>query len=145
MRAVDRPREHVEQVARERVEPVAVLEHDHLRVGARERPQAVGQEALERGLAQLRVERRRQLRVRDRQAEHGVEQRRALDERRVDVGQRLLERLQLLGLGHRLRHGEQSAPDLSPDRIGRAGAERLTLAEGDEMAVAARVADELGE
>ena len=54
-------------------------------VGARERAQAVDQQVLERGLAQLGVERRRQLGVRDRQAEHGVEQRRARDERRIDV------------------------------------------------------------
>ena len=88
----DGARDDVEQVARERVEPVAVLEHEHERLGRGARAQAVGEQVLERGLAQLGVERARQLGVGDRQAEHRVEQRGARDERRVDCAQGLLER-----------------------------------------------------
>ena len=44
---VDGPSEHVEQVAGERVEPVAVLQDEHDRLPSGPGPQAVGEQVLE--------------------------------------------------------------------------------------------------
>ena len=46
-----RPPERLEQVARKRVDPVAVLQHEDERLSIRAGPQDGGEEILERGLA----------------------------------------------------------------------------------------------
>ena len=76
----------------------------------------------------------------------GSEQRRALDERRVDRRERALERDALLLLGRPAAvDAEQRPPDLLPDEVVGVRAERGALAEGDEAAAGPDAADELGD
>ena len=124
---------------------MAVLEDEHERLLGRPRAEAVGEQRLERGLADLGVERPRQLVVRDRDREHGLEQRRARNERRIDGRELALERRSLLVLRAILADAEQRSPDLLPDAVGRLRAEGRRLAERDEDAVLAAPAHELGD
>ena len=134
--------EDLEQVARERVDPVAVLEHEDERLFGRSRTQAVGEERLERRLAQLGVEGARQLVVRDRDAEESVEQGSTLDERRVDALELAFERAHLLRLRQLVVDAQEPAPDLAPDPVARR-AVGLALAEGDEVPASPGPSNEL--
>ena len=114
-----RPGEHPEEIARKRVEPVTILEHEHERALVCSRTKAFGEEALERSLAELRVELRREVIVDERQIEKTREQRRAWYERRIDGRQLLLQRLHLLLFRHAAVEAEQCRPDLTPDKVAR--------------------------
>ena len=136
--------EHLQQVTRQRVDPVAVLEHQHERLLARPRLQALREQPLERRLAELGVERPRQSVVRDGEAEERAEQRQALHERRIDglEDARHAEYLVLLRL--LVVDAPQTAPDLLPDVVARVRAERRAGADGDRAIRLAQGVHELG-
>ena len=135
----------LEQVSRERVDPVAVLEHEHERLLGRAGAQAVGEERLERRLAELGLERARQLVVRDRDPEQDVEQRRSRDERLVDVGELALEGRHLRVRRVVVVETQEAPPDLPPDAVARVRPERLALAERDDVPAPPRPPHELGD
>ena len=133
-----------EQVARERADPVTVLEHDHDELA---RPHGPCRQSASRPssdvLRSLASNERGEVVVGDRDAEQRAEQRCALHERRVDLLERALDCEPLLVVGSRLVDAEEAAPDLLPDEVVRVRAERRALAEGDEAAAGADGADEL--
>ena len=130
----DAAREHLEQVARERVDPVAVLEHEHERLFGRSRAQAVGEQRLERRLAQLR---RRSERVSSLSGIEMPSTRRASGARGrsdgIDALELALERARLLALRQLVVDAEERAPDLAARPGSCVRAEGLALAEGDEV------------
>ena len=140
-----RAHEHLEQVPRQLVDPMAVLEHGDERRLAGARLQAGREEVLERRLAQLRVELAGQVRVGDRQSDDLVEQWHAGDEGGIDRREMPLERRHLLLAGVALLEAKQPAPDLAPHEVRRLGAVGLALAERHDLPAAADVAHELGD
>ncbi len=143
MEARGRAHEDLEQVARQLVDPVGVLDHDDHGLRRRACPQRVGQQRLERRLAELGVEAAREVVVGERDAEDGLEQRHPGDERGVDGGQLRLQPRAVGGLGVVVLEAQQAAPDLTPGEVGGVAAVGLALPERDEHAPAARGADEL--
>jgi len=123
---------------------VAVLEHEHERLASRPPAEALDEEVLEGRLPQLRVERARQVALLNRQPEHGVEQRYARNERRIDVPHRALEKAHLLELRQALVDPKEGTRDLLPHDVARV-AERLTLAERNGRPAGAGAAHELGD
>ena len=135
------PGQHLQQVARQRVEPVRVLHDDSHRAGRRPREQQPSQQVLQRGLAQLALERRGQVAVGHRDAEHRPEQRRAGHEPRVELAH---------GDDHRVGvavdvEAQQVGPDLAPRGVRRRlGGDRAGLPRRHEHAVRDQLADQLG-
>jgi len=78
------PREHLQQIARQRIEPVAILDHHDQRLGGGAGTKTVGEQCLQRGLAELRVEGSGEVVVLDQDVEHGRKQWRASDQASVD-------------------------------------------------------------
>ena len=141
----DRARDLDEQVARELVEPVAVLHHQDQRPAPGARTQARDEEILERGLAELRVERAGEVVVRQREPDDLAEQWRAGHEVGIDRAKLLLELRDLDVLRAVVRETEERAPDLAPREVARRRAVGLALTERHELAPAAGRADELGD
>ena len=139
-----RTRKDLEQIPRERIDPVAVLEHENDRLLGRARTQAIHQQRLEGRLANLSLERPRQLVVRDRDPQHRPEQRSTRNERGIDSRQLTLDRLPLLRLQLPIPDPEQRPPDLLPHAIARARTEGSGLTESHHNTALARPANELG-
>ena len=122
---------------------MTVLEHQDERLAGGPVAEARREQVLERRLAQLRVERGRQVVVRDLQPEDGLEQGSAGHERGVDRLERGLDPPTLLGVRVGVLDAEQAPPDLAPDEVARIRAERLALPERDEDAAPPGAPDEL--
>ncbi len=129
-----RAREHLEEITRQRIEPVAVLEHHDDRLRARPGAQVFDQQSFERGLAQLRIERRREIVVGNGQVEQPAEQRRPGHEAGVDRREFGLQRADLRSLGQVVVKAKQRRPDRAPDEIAGVRTVRLALADGDDTA-----------
>ena len=141
-----RPAEDLEQVARQRVDPVAVLEHEDRPAPRRDRaPQddrAAGPRATPSGAS--RPSPRSATCPGSRRPTTAPSERRALDELRVDRRERRPDPVAPgRASASSSSSAEQAAPDLAPDEVARVRAERLALAERDEEAAPARDPDEL--
>ena len=140
-----RPAQDLEQVARQRVDPVAVLEDEDDRLLGGPRPEDDREEVLERGLAELRVDRPRSASMSgDLDAD---ERPRAAARARRAPGRSPRATSGSAPPGPPRRSSsssfEQAPPDLAPDEVARVRPERLALAERDEEAAPARDPDEL--
>ena len=124
---------------------MAVLQHEDEGFGTRTRAQAFDEQALERRLAQLRVETGREIVVRNRQVQQAGQQRRARDEGWIDRAKLVLQRRHLLGLGRAVVEPEQRRPDRAPHEVAGMGAVRLAFADRHDRATLPGGARELGD
>ncbi len=135
------PGEHLEQVARQRVEPVRVLDDDGDLARRRARQQQPTQQVLQRGLAQLALERRRQVAVGHRDAEHRA---RAAARGRRAPGRAADGGDDRVGVAARRRGPAGRSRSRARRCTSRLGGDRARLPRRHEHAVGDELADQLG-
>ena len=124
---------------------MAVLEHEDERPALGACAQARDEEILQRGLAELRVERAGEVVVRQREPDELTEKRRARHEVGIDRAKLVLEVRDLGVLRAVVHETEERAPDLPPREVARRRSVGLALPERHELAASAGCSDELGD
>ena len=137
----DRPGKRREEVARQRVDPVKILERDADRAECRPATQRSGEDLLEHLLAHRCRHAASGIVVVDRKVEHGRQQRCERKHRRCGGGQRRDERIPPSVVGRIGRQAEQRVPDGLPGQVRDPAALGLALAGERREAFLARPPD----